>query len=99
VTAAAPGGPLIFDEKGTNVMFQRVFTWATWTAPSAAADQVFTEQFRWNRVGANPLETFGVVSQWDVVDGTLTCHGSYQSQYHMAWAPRRRSGCRRTKCD
>jgi len=83
VTAAAPGGPLIFDEKGTNVMFQRVFTWGDVDSAFGAADQVFTEQFRWNRLGANPLETFGVVSQWDVVEGTLTCHGSYQSQYHM----------------
>ena len=45
-----------------------------------------TEKFRWNRLGANPLETFGVVSQWDLLEGTITCHGSFQSQFHMALA-------------
>src|SRR6185295_3322154 len=37
-------------------------------------------------LGANPLETFGVVSQWDLVDGTLTCRGSFQAQGHFAMA-------------
>ena len=27
-------------------------------------------RFRWNRLGANPLETFGVISQWDLVEGS-----------------------------
>ena len=35
------------------------------SAPSSGADHVFTEKFRWNRLGANPMETFGVISQWD----------------------------------
>ena len=33
--------------------------------------------FRWNRVGANPTETFGCICQWDTVDNALTCYGSY----------------------
>ena len=79
-------------------MLQRVFTWGDVDAAFAAADHVFTEQFRWHRLGANPLETFGVISQWDLVDGSLTCHGSFQSQFHMGarargWC----SGCRRNK--
>ncbi len=61
-----------------------MFTWGDVDAAFAsAADQVFTEKFRWNRLGANPLETFGVISQWDTTDGSLTCRGSFQSQYHM----------------
>ena len=85
-TAAAPDSPLIFEDNGSNVMLQRVFTWGDVDAAFASADQVFTEHFRWNRLGANPLETFGVISQWDGADGTLTCRGSFQSQYHMGLA-------------
>lgn len=81
--AAAPGSPLLFAERGSNVMLQRVFTWGDVAAAFAAADRVFTETFRWHRLGANPMETFGVVSQWDPADGSLTCRGSFQSQYHM----------------
>jgi len=72
--------PLIFEGKGTNIMFQRRFTWGDVDGAFAGADHIVTERFRWHRVGANPMETFGVVSQWDPIDGTLTCHGSYQVQ-------------------
>ena len=84
--AALPGAPLIFEERGTNVMLQRVFTWGDVDGAMRDADHVFTETFRWNRLGANPLETFGCVTQWDTVENSLTCWGSFQSQFHMALA-------------
>ncbi|MBK9956326.1 MAG: molybdopterin-dependent oxidoreductase [Rhodocyclaceae bacterium] len=43
----------------------------------AEADHVVGNTFRWNRVGANPTETFGCICQWDTVDNALTCYGSY----------------------
>jgi len=84
--ALDPGSPLLFEEHGSNAMLQRVFTWGDVDGAFAGADRVLTDRFRWHRVGANPLETFGVVSQWDLVDGSLTCRGSFQSQFHMAIA-------------
>jgi carbon-monoxide dehydrogenase large subunit len=84
--ALEPGSPLVFEQHGSNVMLQRVFTWGDVDRAFAEADHVLTEQFRWHRLGANPLETFGVISQWDPVDGSLTCHGSFQSQFHMGLA-------------
>ena len=84
--AAGPESPLVFEQHGSNVMLQRVFTWGDVDGAFARADHVVTERFRWHRLGANPLETFGVISQWDPVEQSLTCHGSFQSQYHMALA-------------
>ena len=84
--ALEPGSPLVFEANGTNVMLQKVFTWGEVDAAFAAAAHVVSERFRWNRLGANPLETFGVVSQWDPVEGTLTCRGGFQAQGHMAMA-------------
>jgi CO/xanthine dehydrogenase Mo-binding subunit len=66
-----------------NVMLQRVFTWGEVDAAFATADHVVTSSFRWHRLGANPLETFGVISQWDPRRRSLTCRGSFQSQFHM----------------
>ena len=83
VKAMDSGSPLLFDERGTNVMLQRVFTWGEVEEVFREADHVFTEKFRWNRVGANPIETFGVISEWNPVDGSLTCRGSYQSPSFM----------------
>jgi CO/xanthine dehydrogenase Mo-binding subunit len=84
--ALSVDSPRVFDEHESNVMLQRVFTWGEIDAAFRDAAHVVTDTFRWNRLGANPLETFGVVSQWDLVENTVTCHGSFQSQFHMALA-------------
>ncbi len=77
--AAEPDSPLLFEDKGNNIMFQRQFTWGEVDAAFRDADHVFTETFRWNRVGANPMETFGVISQWDPVEHSVTFRGTFQS--------------------
>ena len=82
--ALEPESPLIFEENGSNVMYQRLFTWGEVDRAFAEADEVFAETFRWHRVGANPLETFGVISQWDAIEGGLTCWGSFQAPSYMA---------------
>jgi CO/xanthine dehydrogenase Mo-binding subunit len=77
------GAPLVFEEQGTNVMYQRLFTWGEVEEAFRTADHVFREVFRWHRVGANPLETFGVISEWDPIEDSLTCRGSFQSPSYM----------------
>ncbi len=79
---AAESAP-IYDEHESNVVFQRTFTWGEVDAAFASADHVLTEKFRWHRLGANPLECNGVVSEWDPADGTVTARGSFQSQVNM----------------
>jgi CO/xanthine dehydrogenase Mo-binding subunit len=77
--AIEEGSPLVIEEKGTNVMMQRVFTWGEVDAAFAEAAHVFTEKFRWNRVGANPLETFGAICEWEPMSLELTVRGSIQA--------------------
>ncbi len=84
--AAVCKSPLIFEEHGSNVMLKRVFTWGEVDQAFAAADHVVTESYRWNRLGANPLETFGCIAKWDVLDNSLTLWASVQSQSHVALA-------------
>jgi carbon-monoxide dehydrogenase large subunit len=82
--AMAEGSPLVCQERGTNVMFHRSFEWGDVERAFADADHVFTRSFRWHRLGANPMETFGVISEWDPVESSLVCRGSFQSPSHMA---------------
>jgi CO/xanthine dehydrogenase Mo-binding subunit len=82
--ALEPDAPRMFEEHDSNVMYQRLFQWGEVDQAFAAADHVFTESFRWHRVGANPIETFGVICQWDLVEGTLTCRGAFQAPSFMA---------------
>ena len=84
VKAMQPDSPLLYEEKSSNVIFSRLFRWGDVDAAFRDADHVVTEKFRWNRLGANPMETFGVISQWDPVDHSLTCRGSFQAPGQFA---------------
>jgi len=82
--AMEEGSPLVIEEKGTNVMMQRLFTWGAVDEAFAKAAHVFTEKFRWNRVGANPTETFGAICEWDPMSLDLTVYGSIQAASFFA---------------
>lgn len=84
--AMAAGAPLVYEERGTNVILNRTYTWGEVERVFAEADHVVERRFRWNRVGANPTETFGCVCRWDLADNSLTCYGSYQVPRFMALA-------------
>jgi len=84
VAAMEDGSPLVIEERGSNVMMQRVFNWGDTDAAFAAADHVFSEKFRWNRLGANPMETYGCISEWDPNELNITVRGGFQSPNHMA---------------
>ena len=82
--ARAPDSPRVLEGKDSNIMLERVFRWGDVDAAFGDADHIVRESFRWNRLGANPIETFGVISEWDPVESAITCRGSYQSPSHMA---------------
>jgi CO/xanthine dehydrogenase Mo-binding subunit len=82
--AMKDGSPLLFEDKPSNVMMSRVFNWGDTDKAVAEAAHVFSERFRWHRLGANPMETFGVVMEWDPVSGEVNGWGSFQSASQMA---------------
>ena len=81
--AIAADSPLLFENQNSNVMLQRVYDWGEVEPLFERADHIVRETFRWNRVGANPMETFGCISQWNLADNSLTCRGSYQTPSFM----------------
>ena len=82
--AASAESPRLFADKDTNVVYRRVFEWGDVAGAFRDADRVLTGSFRFHRAGANALENFGVIAQWNVDDGSLTCHGSFQAPAHIA---------------
>ncbi|MFN8103579.1 MAG: xanthine dehydrogenase family protein molybdopterin-binding subunit [Acidimicrobiia bacterium] len=82
--AMADGSPLVHEDQGTNVMMQRVFAWGEVDAALAGAAHTFTESFRWNRVGANPTETYGCVCEWDPMTLEIVVRGAMQSPSSFA---------------
>lgn len=76
--------PILFEQHKNNIILQRDYLWGDTQKVFAEADKIYKEKFRWNRVGANPTETFGCVCQWDIVNNSLLCHGSYQTPGFIA---------------
>ncbi|MCP5041581.1 MAG: xanthine dehydrogenase family protein molybdopterin-binding subunit [bacterium] len=71
--------PKVIDALEGKVAFHERLVWGEVDQAFEQADHVITQSFRWNRVGANPMETFGTVTEWCGVTGNLTCHASIQS--------------------
>lgn len=82
--AVAEGAALVFEDQPSNVIQDRSYKWGEVDKVFADAAHVYTEKFRWNRVGANPMETFGCICQWDLINHGLTCYGSYQTPSFIA---------------
>ncbi|MDP6978181.1 MAG: xanthine dehydrogenase family protein molybdopterin-binding subunit, partial [Myxococcota bacterium] len=79
-------GPLVFEERGNNIMLQRTFTWGEVDDTFASADHVIEGTFRWNRMGANPTETFGCVTDWNPRSLDMTIRASIQAPNFTALA-------------
>lgn len=77
--ARLPDSPLVSEDHSTNVMLHRVFEWGDVAEAFRSADHVFEGSFRCHRLGANPIETFGVIARWNAAEGSFTIRGSFQS--------------------
>jgi len=78
VAAAEPGGPVIHAEWGGNVAVQFRTGFGDAARALAEADVRVRERFYVQRYVGMPIETRGVVAQWDARDGSLTTWNSTQ---------------------
>jgi len=63
--AAAGNGTVIHEELGTNVPDSEEFVFGDVEASFEAADNVVENQYSWGRISGVPLETAGVVAEYD----------------------------------
>ena len=83
IAAADAGAPLIHPEWATNVAVGFSHGIGDAERALAGADVVLEETFRIQRYVGMPLETRGVVAQWDRRDGTLTTWNSTQVSHFV----------------
>ena len=76
--ALDPSSPPIHQEHGSNVLFHKKWVWGTVEEDFAAADQTLAFRARWHRSSTVPIETFGVVAQWDHAQQLLDVWASIQ---------------------
>lgn len=76
--ALEPGAPLVHPEHGSNVLYRRRFTWGPVDEDFAQAEHRLQFRARWARSATVPIETFGVVAQWDPGQQLLDVWASIQ---------------------
>ncbi|MCH9675243.1 MAG: xanthine dehydrogenase family protein molybdopterin-binding subunit, partial [Gammaproteobacteria bacterium] len=69
---------LVHREHGTNVLYQRTFTWGDVDSDFADAAHTLEHNVYWGRSSTVPIETFGVVAQWDPGRAILDVWASVQ---------------------
>ncbi len=73
-----PDQPLVHPEHGSNVLFRGAFAWGPVEEDFAGAPHKVSYRARWGRSSTVPIETFGVVAQWDDVSEILDVWASIQ---------------------
>ena len=79
VAAAEPGAPLVHDDTGSNVACRTADASGDIERAFAAADLVLREELRPERGAAQPMETRGVVAQYDPSLDALTIWNTTQA--------------------
>lgn len=78
--------PAIFDDVGTNTLFEQSHTYGDVDAVFASADHVFTEKFRQHRYANVPMETRGCVASYDPATREMVYHVATQSPHGVRLA-------------
>ncbi|HMQ33779.1 MAG TPA: xanthine dehydrogenase family protein molybdopterin-binding subunit [Chloroflexaceae bacterium] len=71
VAAMEPGAPLVHENLGTNLVFDKTFVFGDVAGDFARADRVVKRRLRWPRATAAPMETAGAVVAWDTARNTI----------------------------
>ena len=73
---AATGGALLFEETGSNLAVRYAVRFGDADAAFAKADYTRRESFRCHRLTGLPLETRGLLAEWDAKKGRLVISGA-----------------------
>ena len=79
--ATEPGAPTLHASHPDNVAWQRTFRYGEPEADFARADVVVGELFRFPRYHSIPLETYGIVAEYD--RGRYTVHCNFQGPFSL----------------
>ena len=75
--ALDPAKPLLHDQVGSNVVVDRTLRYGDPDGAFARADLVVTETLRWERYSSTPIETYGVVADYEPASGLLTMWANF----------------------
>ncbi len=79
--AIAPDAPRLFDDASSNVLATRTFRYGDPESAFARADRVFSFDYTFPRAFATPMETYGVVAQFERTPDRYTVWSNFQGPY------------------
>ncbi|MGE5273577.1 MAG: xanthine dehydrogenase family protein molybdopterin-binding subunit [Verrucomicrobiota bacterium] len=75
--ALDPAKPVLHQQVGSNVVVDRTLRYGDPDGAFARADLVVTETLRWERYSSTPIETYGVVADYEPASGLLTMWANF----------------------
>ncbi len=76
--ALEPTSPPVHEDHGSNILYRRTFTWGPVAEDFAGQPHELPFKLRWGRSAPVPVETFGVVAEWDMGTEILDVWASIQ---------------------
>ncbi|HXM84304.1 MAG TPA: xanthine dehydrogenase family protein molybdopterin-binding subunit, partial [Stellaceae bacterium] len=76
--ALRPDAPPVHADHGSNLMFRRQFVWGPVEQDFSAAPHKIAYRARWHRSATVPIETFGILAQWNPAAQLLDVWASIQ---------------------
>ena len=76
--ALLPTSPPVHPDHGSNVLLDKKFVWGTVDEDFATADHSLSFSVTWGRNATVPIETFGVIAEWNGWDQILDIWASVQ---------------------
>ncbi|MBI3109082.1 MAG: xanthine dehydrogenase family protein molybdopterin-binding subunit [Candidatus Rokubacteria bacterium] len=81
--ALEPDAPVLHEAVGSNLANKRRLVYGDPDRAFRDADVVIKERFRFPKYGSTPIETYGVIARWDVLDGVCTVWSNFMGPFIM----------------
>ena len=85
VAASEEGAPLVHEALGTNVAYERTFTFGEVDRAFAEADRSVTTELYWPRSTGMPMETNGAIGDYDPGTGVVTIYANSMNFTYFLW--------------
>ena len=81
--ALAPNAPVLHEELGTNVVHTRSFVYGEPDEAFRTADRIVSVKVSYPRVNSTPMETYGVIADYDAGSGRYNIWSNFQGPYAL----------------
>jgi CO/xanthine dehydrogenase Mo-binding subunit len=83
--AMEPRAPKLHDTLDSNVVFERTLRFGEVDRAFSSARHVVKRSLRWHRMGAQPIETAGIVASWDPFSESMTVWSNTNMYNYIPW--------------